>query len=414
MSILQYGLMGMLCLALQMPRHLQAQHDVRLKQALRPGDMLPAMPALENQNQPGQTIQLAGYKGKVLILDFFATWCGPCVASLPKLAALQIAMADSVQIVVVSYEAPATIAAFLKKRAAKTGQALPFPVIAGDTLLKALFPHRLLPHEVWIDRKGVFRGSTSPEEVSANSLRSFWHHGPVPAHQKIDILTNVAELAAQMDAGEWPVQQEIRLRFFELPKGAGSSSSRRKLASGWQWQMVNQPLYQLICLSTGSSPQQLQIPDSLVESYRQPVSLLLQADTARVQADLRFWLLKGLEQQYQFLPQWVNDTLYGYRINAEGIARAGANNKEAKTLAQWAAMFNRFSAVKPGGMYWEAGIADSNRYALPFRPDASLPVKQMLLQLETAGIKVQPFRRPARRLRLLPPTVAIANKISQP
>lgn len=35
----------------------------------------------------GQTISPANYKGKVLLMDFWATWCGPCVASLPELQA---------------------------------------------------------------------------------------------------------------------------------------------------------------------------------------------------------------------------------------------------------------------------------------------------------------------------------------
>jgi peroxiredoxin len=35
----------------------------------------------------GQTISPTNYKGKVLLMDFWATWCGPCVASLPELQA---------------------------------------------------------------------------------------------------------------------------------------------------------------------------------------------------------------------------------------------------------------------------------------------------------------------------------------
>jgi len=35
----------------------------------------------------GRTISPASYKGKVLLMDFWATWCGPCVASLPELQA---------------------------------------------------------------------------------------------------------------------------------------------------------------------------------------------------------------------------------------------------------------------------------------------------------------------------------------
>ena len=44
-------------------------------------------------------ILFGGYEGKVVILDFFATWCPPCRAEMPHLADIQNAFKDKVQII---------------------------------------------------------------------------------------------------------------------------------------------------------------------------------------------------------------------------------------------------------------------------------------------------------------------------
>lgn len=48
-----------------------------------------AAPELNLRDMNGKEVKLSDYKGKVIILDFFATWCPPCKEEIPDFIALQ-------------------------------------------------------------------------------------------------------------------------------------------------------------------------------------------------------------------------------------------------------------------------------------------------------------------------------------
>ncbi|WP_316787792.1 TlpA family protein disulfide reductase [Pedobacter frigoris] len=108
-------------------------------------------------------------KGKLLILDLFATWCVPCVRALPELNKLQDQFKDELVILPVTYQSKAEVVEAIGRNSNLKANRLPLYV--GDSTFRKWFPHRGLPHEVWIDSKGVVIAISQGEEVSAETIK---------------------------------------------------------------------------------------------------------------------------------------------------------------------------------------------------------------------------------------------------
>jgi thiol-disulfide isomerase/thioredoxin len=63
-----------------------------------------AMPAISFEGPGGEKVSLAHFRGKPLLVNLWATWCGPCVAEMPTLDALAEREGQRLKVLVVSQD----------------------------------------------------------------------------------------------------------------------------------------------------------------------------------------------------------------------------------------------------------------------------------------------------------------------
>ena len=105
-----------------------------------------SLPTLTGENQ-----SLSDLKGKVVFLNFWATWCGPCRAEMPSMEALHISYREKgFEILAVnSGENQAQVLAFM------TGNQLSFPVALDmDGKVSITYGVQAIPTSFLIDREG--------------------------------------------------------------------------------------------------------------------------------------------------------------------------------------------------------------------------------------------------------------------
>ena len=255
-----YIVMALLCLNFKAQAQFNEAVDVTLK-GIQIGQKVPdiTITGLHNyrdaSGKPSTTAKLSDFKGKQLILDFWATWCSPCVAMIPKMDSLQKVFGDKIQFLSVTYQTEKEVLPFLEKFEKQQGNHYDLPVVTSSKQLHQLFPHTTLPHYVWIDAGGVVVAMTGYEEVISANIDKVIDGKSFSNNNKTDVLVsyNSAKplfINGNGGNGEMLISHSLLAKYVD---GLGSGHTvRSAIKKTRQITATNYPVLNLIQLAYGN------------------------------------------------------------------------------------------------------------------------------------------------------------------
>ncbi len=126
----------------------------------------PTAPEFTLQDMNGNTVSLSNFKGKVVIIDFWATWCSPCRAAIPGLERLYKAYnAKGLVVLGISVDQ----GGWESVKEFGTGLGVTYPILKGNDDVFVKYMVRSIPMLVITDRNGKVHkqliGAMSEEDL---------------------------------------------------------------------------------------------------------------------------------------------------------------------------------------------------------------------------------------------------------
>jgi thiol-disulfide isomerase/thioredoxin len=209
--------------------------DAQSQNGIRIGQKVPDMAPEYILNYKSPTAKISDFKGKLVILDFWNTWCGSCIAMIPQMELLQHQFKDKVQFLPVTNQPEGLIKPFLKKWELNHHEVYDLPDIVDDKILQSLFPHQSVPHYVWIDQNGTVKAISSSFGITADNITAMLNGNEISTAEKVDIDINKPLFAGP----NFPENNLMDYTVFFHGRiegtGSGSHPRRNKYTTGIAW-----------------------------------------------------------------------------------------------------------------------------------------------------------------------------------
>lgn len=138
-------------------------------------------------NCPEQIISIDDFKGKPVIIEFWATWCAGCLPAMKKLDSLQTKFKDKLEIITVSSDDRDRLKRFIETTNTNLR-------IAFDTAHYDIFKYQFIPHTIIIDKFGIVRAITSPENINDSIINKLITENEIDLVLKNDFSTDTSQV----------------------------------------------------------------------------------------------------------------------------------------------------------------------------------------------------------------------------
>ncbi len=322
---------------------------------------------------------------------------------MPHLQELQEQFQGKLQVITVSTESPARIEKFLASRPTN----LLFAVLETDSVLRKLFPYRILPHAVLLGPDGRVAAITEPRHIDGAAIRKVLARQPVHLPLKQD---NLVEDPMQ---AYFAVADTVRQRLLIQPQIPGlGGSSRRHLNDpvfrGRRLTVFNLPLESIYRIAYGDLPhgraedqtggengqqhQTMYCLDLIVPKGQEHTLL----PTLRRELAERFGVKAGLEKRRKAVyvlrvadPEKVSGLKKSAATEEKLTARSGAFSGEGVRLGSVGEYLESFGIVKQP-VVDETGVATRFDLSLTFEQERPESLTEALRQL---GLKLAQAER---------------------
>ncbi|MEL7121220.1 MAG: redoxin domain-containing protein [Bacteroidota bacterium] len=142
-------------------------------------------------NQPEDT----NLEGKFIVLEFWATWCGPCLKAIPHLNELNASVEDrdDVQFISMTYEKADYVNKFIHRLGFETAVATDV-----SSVTKRSFGIKGVPKTVLIDNKGIVQWMGHPMHLSEEKFKLFLDGKKIVEKEQERQITSIGEISKKL------------------------------------------------------------------------------------------------------------------------------------------------------------------------------------------------------------------------